>query len=322
MSGAPGLCVAMCSYDGARHLQAQLDSIAGQTRRPDRMVVVDDCSRDETPRILAEFARKAPFPVEVVINRANLGYVRNFEKAVSLCPGGLIVLSDQDDVWLPNRLARLEAAFAGQPGVDAFFSDARMVDAQRRPYPYTLWEAIRFEARERQAVAGGRAFEVLIRRNVVTGATLAFRSSALARLLPFPECWHHDEWVAMVIAATGRLGMIDEPLIEYRQHDRNQLGARRLGLGARLRSFTRRSRFDAREVEKFERLRAHLAGVAPAPERMPEIDRKIEHARARAALPSARWRRIGPVLAELRRDGYARYARGWRSALGDLLESF
>ena len=316
------LCVAMCTYNGARYLQEQLASIVEQTRPPERMIVVDDGSKDGTCELLEVFRRAAPFPVQIMVNDENLGYVKNFEKAVVLCAGNVIVLSDQDDVWLPQKLARLESAFIDQPGVDAFFSDATVVDAERRPYSYSLWQAMQFDAEERRRIAIGEAFEVLIRRNVVTGATLALRSTALARTLPFPEIWHHDEWIAMTVASTGTLGMITECLIEYRQHDSNQVGARRLGLRGRLRSLGKRSRFDAREIEKMRLLHDHLVRLSVSARRLSELDQKIEHARARAALPGARWRRIWSVLREWRRGRYSRYARGWKSAVGDLVERF
>ncbi|MBC7931137.1 MAG: glycosyltransferase, partial [Rubrivivax sp.] len=95
------LSIAMCTYDGGRYLAEQLASIAAQTRAPDELVVCDDRSRDETTSIVRRFAETAPFPVRLYVNEQNLGSTRNFEKAIGLCEGELIALSDQDDVWLP-----------------------------------------------------------------------------------------------------------------------------------------------------------------------------------------------------------------------------
>jgi glycosyltransferase involved in cell wall biosynthesis len=99
------LSVAMATYNGERFLEEQLFSIARQIRLPDEMVVSDDGSNDGTIDILERFATSAPFPVRVYRNIKPLGYGDNFLKAASLCHGDLIAFSDQDDVWLENKLA-------------------------------------------------------------------------------------------------------------------------------------------------------------------------------------------------------------------------
>src|SRR5882762_9087557 len=98
------ISIAMCTYNGARYLREQLDSIAAQTRPPSELIVCDDNSLDETREIVAGFAASAPFPVRLGVNEQNLGSIRNFERAIKLCEGDLIALSDQDDVWLPEKL--------------------------------------------------------------------------------------------------------------------------------------------------------------------------------------------------------------------------
>src|ERR671927_271278 len=106
--------VAMCTYNGARFVREQLASIAAQTRPPDELVVCDDCSTDATLECIREFARTAPFPVRVVENEKNAGSTKNFERAVELCEGDFIALADQDDVWLPEKLQRLEEVLANK----------------------------------------------------------------------------------------------------------------------------------------------------------------------------------------------------------------
>src|SRR4030095_14430308 len=93
MSDPLFVSIALCSYNGERYLQEQLDSIAGQSRLPDELVVCDDRSLDETAEIIRAFASKVPFPVRLTINERNLGSTKNFEKAISLCRGDIILLS-------------------------------------------------------------------------------------------------------------------------------------------------------------------------------------------------------------------------------------
>ncbi|GAG35502.1 unnamed protein product, partial [marine sediment metagenome] len=117
------LSVAMCTCNGAAFLPEQLASIAAQTRRPDELVVCDDHSTDKTVSIVESFAAKAGFDVRLVVNAQPLGATKNFEKAIGLCGGDIIALSDQDDVWLPGKLSRIEAALAGSPAAAMVFAD-------------------------------------------------------------------------------------------------------------------------------------------------------------------------------------------------------
>ena len=104
--------VALCTYNGTRYLKDQIDSIASQTRVPHELVVCDDCSSDDTVKILEAFASRAPFPVRLSVNPTNLGSTKNFAQAIALCRGDIIALCDQDDVWHPAKLERLASVFA------------------------------------------------------------------------------------------------------------------------------------------------------------------------------------------------------------------
>lgn len=317
-------CIAMCTYNGAAYVREQLDSIAQQRRLPDTMIIVDDCSRDETLCILREFACMAPFPVEVIANESNLGYVKNFEKAIGLATGDVIVLSDQDDIWMPQKLAGTEKVFVEHPDADLVFSDALLVDEQRRVFAYGLWESIEFDLRERRLIEMGEAFKVLLRRNVVTGATMAFRSSLTSRLLPMPEVWVHDEWIAILVAATGNIRLLSEKLIEYRQHGKNLIGARKPSFQEKIRLlFTSREGFYKELFLKTGLLRARLSEPAcfPVPKTViEELDKKLDHLAVRTKLPHSRMFRLGPVVREIVCGRYLRYSSGWKSVVRDLFE--
>src|SRR4030095_10826576 len=125
--------VAMCTYNGARYVGEQLDSIASQTRPPDELVVCDDRSSDETVQIVEQFAASAKFPVSLEVNSQNLGSTKNFEKAIEICEGDLIALADQDDVWVPSKLEIIEREFDAVPASGLVFTDAEVVDKNLRP---------------------------------------------------------------------------------------------------------------------------------------------------------------------------------------------
>src|SRR5687767_8613501 len=103
--------VALCSYNGAAYIAEQLRSIAEQTLLPEELVICDDGSSDSTVAIIRAFASEAPFKVLLFQNEQKLGVARNFQKALSLCTGDIIAMSDQDDVWMPIKLEKLCGAF-------------------------------------------------------------------------------------------------------------------------------------------------------------------------------------------------------------------
>ncbi|HEX8691504.1 MAG TPA: glycosyltransferase family 2 protein [Longimicrobium sp.] len=328
-AGNVRLSVAMCTYNGAAYLARQLESIAGQTRPPDELVVCDDASTDRTAEIVRGFAAGAPFPVRLTVNERNLGTVGNFEQAIRLCRGEVIALADQDDVWLPEKLARSEAALAADPEAGLVFTDALVVDEELKPLGYRLWEPC-FGRSAQRRVRRGRALAMLCSNNFVTGATLAFRARYRDLVLPIPTGtrWIHDGWIAALIAAVARLAFIDEPLMLYRRHAAQQVGApppgqSRDSLAERI-ADARRAQAEhflalARSTEPLrERLlaRGHLYPTGAALARLEERTRNLQ---ARAALPSSRARRVPRVARELFSLRYHRYASGFLSAARDLL---
>jgi glycosyltransferase involved in cell wall biosynthesis len=314
--------VALCTYNGSRFLRDQLASIAAQTRIPDELVVCDDGSTDSTAQIVADFARRAPFPVHWHTNATPMGSTKNFEKAISLCDGNIISLSDQDDVWLPDRLHATESAFQSDTAAGAFFSDAEIVDDSLNPLGYRLWDVVRFGRPEQEDIRRGRAVPLLLRRNVVTGSTLAFRAEFRKLILPIPKGWVHDAWIAFLIGAAGKLVFASRPLIKYRQHSSNQIGALKRGLGVQLEAARApHAEVYAAVAANFVVARERLlgaSGIAIPTEVIRLLDAKIAHMNVRAAMPHSRMRRLPLVLRELAAGRYHCYSNSWKSFARDL----
>ncbi len=171
------ISVAMCTYNGADFLPAQLESILAQSRPPDEIIICDDGSTDETQALLKKFAAESPVSASIQLNEENLGSVKNFEQAIRLCSGDVIALSDQDDVWRSDKLELIEAAFTNAPAAGLVFSDAELVDENLKSLDRRMWDAIGFDAHKQKLVRLGRALEVLVTGWTVTGATMAFRSA-------------------------------------------------------------------------------------------------------------------------------------------------
>ncbi len=230
------ISVALCTYNGERFLARQLASIQEQTKPPFELVVCDDCSTDGTMQILRDFAASASFPVHLASNEHNIGFVANFERAIGLCQGDLIALSDQDDIWYPTRLERSQQEFAAHPEAGLVFSDADVMDDQDELTGTRLWTNYGFTGERKQRLVQGD-YTVLVRHRFVTGATVMFRSRLRANCLPVGSGWLHDEWIVANTAAVTELRAIEAPLIRYRQHASQQVG-----LGPRLSRWERNNK--------------------------------------------------------------------------------
>lgn len=315
--------VALCTYNGERYLLEQLQSLVGQTRLPDELVIVDDGSVDRSCNLIREFAAVAPFPVLLHRNERNLGYALNFERAISLTSGRIIFLCDQDDVWCPTKIEKTIACFISND-VLLVHTDAHLVDGSLRPLGVDLLDAIEFSTRERSLFAERRGYEVLLKRNVVTGSATAVRRTLFEAARPFEPGFVHDEWLAIVASMIGHVGRVDEPLFLYRQHGNNQIGAKRRKWSERHLPKAKLGRqFHLLRAERLERVKVHLVAKELQVERQKnlKLTDAIGHARFRAELPAALSARIGSVFRELCSGRYRRYSNGWRGAVRDVFEA-
>ncbi len=194
------ISIAMCTYNGAQFLQQQLDTFASQTHPPFELIVCDDGSTDATLALIESFARKVTFPVRIFKNQRNLGSTRNFEKAIGICDGDLIALSDQDDEWYPDKLARMLRLFEELPEASAAFSNADIIDDDSAFAGRKLWRSIGvdFSPGERVPyVYTGIVSSLLKLDYIATGATMVFRSKLRDQFIPIPGAWPHDAWIAL-----------------------------------------------------------------------------------------------------------------------------
>jgi glycosyltransferase involved in cell wall biosynthesis len=320
----PSISVAMCTYNGERFLSAQLESIAAQDRPPDELVICDDGSSDGCPEIVRDFARRAAFPVRLVVNAENLGSTKNFEKAISLCQGAVVALADQDDIWYRNKLERIETAFLRSSTIVAAFSDADLIDDDSRLCGLRLWKAFSFNTGEQRRFRNGHALDVLVKHPVVTGATMAFRRELFDILTPIPSSDIHDRWISFLLAARGQFEVISDPLMQYRRHERQQAGLPPLTPRALIaQARTRGANFHQDEINRLRQLNDKLGMCKPhfpyAAYAQNEIERKISHLTNRSRLPRTRVARIPTVLHEVLSSGYWRYSAGWNSIVKDLV---
>jgi glycosyltransferase involved in cell wall biosynthesis len=324
--GRPSAGVAMCVFNGGRYLQAQLESIATQGELPRLMAIVDDGSTDGSWELLQRWSASAPFRVLLQRNEANLGVVRNFEKAARLLlqEVDIVFFSDQDDVWFPQKLATVVDTFVAAPGVGLVHSDAELIDSEGRPMGRRLFASLLVTERERANVASGQAYRAYVKRNLVTGAACACRSRVLALAMPFSEYWIHDEWIAFTCALASSVQMLDSPLMSYRLHSANTVGLpipdARWWLRTAVRAVLEpQVPGQKRRLIRLLELRRHAEKLSASPDALASLDQAIGHARHRANLPRSFLRRAIAVRREWSAGQYHRWSSGELSMLHDIL---
>lgn len=209
------ISVALCTYNGAKFIMEQLVSIAAQTQLPAEMVICDDGSVDATVAKIKYFASNAPFPVHLHVNPINLGIRGNFSKVVELCGGDLIAFSDQDDVWLPHKLARAEQMIhqSADPAATLYCSRLQYINESLAPLGLS-------------PVPSKIGFQNAIVENIATGCSVVFGLEVRRRLLQAApsDMVMHDWWAYLVATAFGQVIYDPTPTVLYRQHGGNFAG--------------------------------------------------------------------------------------------------
>ena len=206
MNKQPLVSVAMCTYNGEKFINQQLDSILSQTYGNLEVVIVDDCSTDDTFNIINEYARKDD-RVKCFKNEINLGYNKNFERAIKLTTGELIAISDQDDIWLPHKIESLLNNIGDHWLI---FSNSSLINDEGEPQKDTILYGYN------PAIHG---YKGLLVANFITGHTTLFKREFLNNFLPVPSAGFYDWWMGFVALYHQKITFLDEVLTQYRVHD-------------------------------------------------------------------------------------------------------
>lgn len=273
------IAVLMSTYQGEAHVEAQVASILSQLPSDGRLVVRDDGSTDRTVEILRQIAD----PRLEVTAGTNLGFSRSFLTLLAQARGDadMVMLSDQDDVWLPGKIERAAHALKGAGATPTmYFSRQHLVDEQLRPLGDSpCWPR-------------GPSFANALCENIATGCTIALNSpgaTLAARTGDAGEIFFHDWWIYLVICAFGRVVMDDAPTLLYRQHAHNVVG-RGVGLARHLRTlaFIRKRSWVHimyRQIGNF--LKVHGDALDPASRRL--IARDFDPRKASSVLRLLLW---------------------------------
>lgn len=203
------ISVAMCTYNGERFVEEQLKSMLNQTYKNFEIIITDDGSSDNTIEIINKYISKDD-RIKLYINENNLGFVKNFEKSISLCTGDYIALADQDDIWKINKL---EYFIENIKENILIYSDAILIDDKGESLNAFLI------APKNQLVSGSNNKAFLL-SNCVSGNTLMFKKELINEILPIPKNTRfHDMWIAFVASTYGSIIAVDEPMTYYRRYE-------------------------------------------------------------------------------------------------------
>lgn len=202
----PLISIAVCTYNGDKYLRQQLDSIVNQTYPNLEIIIVDDVSSDKTMEILQEYDCMYTM-LRVIRNELNLGYAKNFEKAIGLCNGEYIALSDQDDIWAHNKIQLLKDNIEDKVMI---YHDSEFIDQ-------TGQSMNKYVSNVFNMYEGNSSLPFLF-DNCVSGHAVMFKKSLCKNIFPFPEKLYHDWWMAFIAAENGGIKYYDRALVHYRQH--------------------------------------------------------------------------------------------------------
>lgn len=222
--------VLMATYNGEKYLKEQIESILNQTYKDIRLIISDDCSTDDTVNILKKY-EKQDSRVKIYYQKNNLGYVKNFEFLLKKVENDLFMLSDQDDVWLPEKIEKSLKTLKEQ-NADFVFGDLEVVDRDLNTVYSSFGDYMLLDRKIKKYID---SYKVNYLYNCVTGCTILSKKEYIKDMLPIP-CFSkylvHDHWMAlMVIINDGKLAYIKEKLIKYRQHGENQIGTNKISHG-------------------------------------------------------------------------------------------
>ena len=225
----------MIIYNGEKYLREQLDSIVSQSFSDFELIICDDVSNDDTVKIIKEY-QKSDLRIKLYENQNNLGFLKNFEKAISFCKGEYVAFCDQDDIWLPNHLEILLNSIQDKYICGA---NAILVNSNNEVLNTSIYQIMGFNRLpvEKEDFAFSIFFQ-----NYFQGAAMLVKTKFLKNNIPFPEgVKFHDWWLALCACFENGVVYVKEPVLRYRQHSNNVTMNEKEGIKKSLKGLFNRS---------------------------------------------------------------------------------
>jgi glycosyltransferase involved in cell wall biosynthesis len=209
----PLISIVLATYNGAKFLRTQLDSVLQQDYPNLEIIVTDDNSSDDTLAIIESYQSKHPF-IQIIKSTTNQGYIKNFEQGCMLAKGEYVALCDQDDQWHPQKISKLYAAIGDAALV---YANSVLCNENMEPIGVTIADRVNcknFSSPLEQAIFCR-----------IYGHAMLIRNEFLQGIFPFPTIIPHDWWIAYTATVNGGIRYIPDQLAWYRQHSNNVFGA-------------------------------------------------------------------------------------------------
>lgn len=205
---ADKVSVVLCTYNGSEFIIPQLESILKQTYPLFEILVFDDASTDDTADKIRSYALGNPI-VQLTVNSKNIGFTKNFEQAIQGAKGNIIAISDQDDIWLPEKIEKMLAVWNRKHPLiycNSFVFEHNIPTSFRNP---------------KNKMFSGEDGRKLLMVNSISGHSALIQKSFLPLIIPFPKKAIYDWWMGIVAAYNGGVQHLDEVLVFQRKHSNN-----------------------------------------------------------------------------------------------------
>ena len=224
--GPETIDILMATYNGEKYLKEQIESILNQTYSNIRLIISDDCSTDKTIEIIKEYEEKDK-RITLYSQEKNLGFVKNFEFLLTKVENRIYMLSDQDDIWLPEKV---EATYnyLKESNADLVFADLTVVDDDENIINKSFNQLMNLTRKIEKTI---NSYELTYLYNCVTGCTIMTKKEKIGEILPIPaksKHMYHDHWIALITSIKGNVAYLPKQLIKYRQHGKNQIGVKHM----------------------------------------------------------------------------------------------
>ena len=220
--------VVMATYNGEKHLAEQIKSLLNQTVLPEKIIIVDDHSTDSTITLLYEMLNECPIAFEVVHHDDNEGVNKTFQDGIELVTTKYTMICDQDDVWDKKKIELcLESITSNDVMV---VCNAQIVDSHLVSTGRTMFEFINLplEFKDNKCrLTSEEMLMLLLKRNYVTGMCLMGKTEIIKKAFPIPNTMTYDTWISWVVSGYGSVVFLNNPLVLYRQHNNNAIGAQK-----------------------------------------------------------------------------------------------
>lgn len=218
--------VLLATYNGEKYIKEQIESILSQTYKNIKLIISDDCSSDKTVEILKEYEKKDN-RIELYIQKQNLGVVKNIEFLLNKVENELYMLSDQDDIWLPEKIEKSVLKLKSEKA-DLVFGDLEVVDKELKTIYPSFGNFMLLSKKINKYIDSYRMNYLY---NCVTGCTIISKKEFIKKILPLPtksKYLLHDHWIALMVSLNGKLAYMKEKYIKYRQHGNNEVGTKKV----------------------------------------------------------------------------------------------